>query len=176
MNIVLIGYRASGKTTVGKLLAEKMGIPFRDTDVLVEKNVGMPVKEILALLGWSFFRCREKEVVENIDLRENCVLATGGGVVLDPENVEVLKKSGIVIWLDAPLHDIIERLKDDARSGNTRPQFTCGDIEAETAEVLQRRLPLYRETADFTIDTAGKSALQIVEEITGYLEKREKYH
>lgn len=176
MNVILIGYRASGKTTVGKLLARKLGIPFRDTDCLVEKNAGMPVKEILASLGWSFFRCKEKETIQNMIIREDCVIATGGGVVLDEENVEALRKMGIVVWLDAPLHDIIERLKEDAQTSGIRPQFTRGDIETETTEVLQKRIPLYRHAADFTVKTGDKSALQIADEIIAYLEKRGKFH
>ncbi|NTW07909.1 MAG: shikimate kinase, partial [Syntrophaceae bacterium] len=82
MNVVLIGYRACGKSTVGKLLAEKLKIAFLDTDLLIEENLGMPIKEIVASQGWDYFRAREKEAVQELAQRSECVIATGGGVVL----------------------------------------------------------------------------------------------
>ncbi len=169
MNVVLIGYRACGKSTVGKLLAEKLKIAFLDTDLLIEENLGMPIKEIVAGHGWDYFRAREKEAVQKLVQRNDCVIATGGGVVLDEENVELLKKIGIVVWLNAPIADIIERLQEDAKTENLRPQFTNGNLACETAMVLEKRIPLYQKAADYVLNTAGKSALQAVDEICAYL-------
>lgn len=169
MNVVLIGYRACGKSTVGKLLAEKLKITFLDTDLLIEENLGLPIKEIVAGQGWEFFRAREKEVVQRIAQKNECVIATGGGVVLDGKNVDLLKKIGVVIWLNAPIGDIIARLKEDAQTDYLRPQFTDGNLIEETAMVLKQRIALYRKAADFVLDTAGKSALQVVEEICANL-------
>lgn len=169
MNVVLIGYRACGKSTVGKLLAEKMKISFLDTDLLIEENIGKSIKEIVAGQGWDFFRAREKEAVQQLAQKSNCVIATGGGVVLDGENVDSLKKIGVVVWLNAPIGDIIARLKDDAQTDGLRPQFTDGNLIEETALVLKQRINLYRKAADFVLDTAGKSALQIVNEICAHL-------
>jgi shikimate kinase len=169
MNVVLIGYRACGKSTVGKLLAEKLKITFLDTDLLIEESLGMPVKEIVAGQGWGYFRAREKEVVQGLTQKSKCVMATGGGVVLDEENVDLLKKIGVVVWLKAPITDVIERLKEDAKTDDLRPQFTDGNLACETAMVLKKRIPLYQKAADYILDTAGKSVEQVVDEICAYL-------
>jgi shikimate kinase len=169
MKVVLIGYRACGKSTVGKMLAEKLKIPFLDTDLLVEEELGMPIKDIVASHGWDFFRTREKEVVQKLTQKSECVIATGGGVVLDGRNVDLLKKMGVVVWLAAPLADIIERLKDDAQTDDLRPQFTNGNLVEETTMVLKQRIAFYQKAADYVLDTAGKSALQVMEEIYMHL-------
>jgi shikimate kinase len=165
MKVILIGYRATGKSTVGLLLAGKLKIPFWDTDTLVEENQGMSIKEIISLKGWDYFRLREKEAIQKLSRLGDGVVATGGGVVLLPENVALLKQMGPVVWLHAPLHDIIERIKNDARSETGRPQFTQENIVQETIAVLKQRIPLYEKTADFNIDTTVKSAEQAAAEI-----------
>ena len=178
MKVVLIGYRATGKSTVGRILADKIKINFWDTDALVEKSMAMPIKEIVALHGWDFFRAKERETIKYLTQKEDGVIATGGGVVLFRENVsllkqnvDLLKQAGVIIWLNAPLQDIIERLKKDARKEATRPQFTSGNIIQETIDIMRQRLPLYESAADHTVDTAGKSAAQVAEEIYQYLRK-----
>ena len=165
MKVILVGYRASGKSTVGQLLAARLKILFRDTDSLMEESLGMPVKEIVALQGWDFFRAREKETIQKLSRLGDCVIATGGGVVLDPENIDLLKQMGAIVWLNAPLPDIVERLREDARTKATRPQFTQENIVQETTALLAQRIPLYEKAAAIEIDSAGKSALQIVDEI-----------
>jgi shikimate kinase len=174
MKIALIGYRATGKTTVGRILAGRLKINFWDTDAMVEKTMAMPIKEIVALLGWDFFREKEKETIKFLTQKEDCVIATGGGVVLSGENVTLLKQAGVIIWLNAPLQDIIERLKEDARKEATRPQFTPGNIVQETVDVMRERLPLYESAADHIVDTANKNPEQVAEEIYQYLLKSEK--
>ncbi|MCX5848641.1 MAG: shikimate kinase [Deltaproteobacteria bacterium] len=171
MKVVLIGYRATGKSTVGRIIAAKLKIAFWDTDLMVEKSMAMPIKEIVALHGWDFFREKEKDTVKFLMQKGACVIATGGGVVLERENVDLLKQAGVIIWLNAPGHDIIERLKRDARKEAVRPQFTSGNIDQETANTLKQRLPLYENAADYTVDTAGKSAAQVAEDIYQYLRK-----
>ena len=180
MKVVLIGYRATGKSTVGRILSAKLKIAFWDTDAMVEKSMAMPIKEIVALHGWDFFRAKERETIKYLTQKEDCVIATGGGVVLFRENVnllkqnvDLLKQAGVIIWLNAPLQDIIDRLKKDARSGEMRPQFTSGNIIQETIDIMKQRLPLYESAADHTVDTAGKSAAQVAEEIYQYLRKSE---
>ncbi|MEQ8204188.1 MAG: shikimate kinase AroL [Smithellaceae bacterium] len=169
MNVVLIGYRACGKSTVGKMLADRLKIAFLDTDLLIEEKLGMPIKEIVAGHGWEYFRAKEKEAVQKLVQRNDCVIATGGGVVLDEENVGLLKKIGCVIWLKAPVADIIERLKQDVKTDNLRPQFTDGNLAEETTMVLEKRIPLYQKAADYALDTAGKTASQVVDEICACL-------
>lgn len=165
MNVVLIGYRACGKSTVGKLLAEKLKFAFLDTDLMIEENAGMTIKKIVAGHGWDYFRAGEKEVIQKLAQKNECVIATGGGAVLDEENVALLKKTGVVVWLNASLADIIERLQEDANAEDSRPKFSDYDLAEETAMVIRERLPLYRKTADFVLDTTGKSAAQVMEEI-----------
>ena len=178
MNVVLIGYRATGKSTVGKVLATKLKIAFWDTDVMVEKSMAMPIKEIVALHGWDFFRAKERETIECLTQKEDVVIATGGGVVLFRENVkllkqnvDLLKQTGVIIWLNAPLQDIINRLKKDAQNEAIRPQFTSGNIVQETIDIMRKRLPLYERAADYTVDTLSKDAEEVAEEIYQYLRK-----
>jgi shikimate kinase len=178
MKVVLIGYRATGKSTVGRILADKLKINFWDTDAMVEKNMEMPIKEIVALHGWDYFRAKEKEIIKFLIQKEDCVIATGGGVVLYRENVnllkqnvDLLKQSGVIIWLNAPLQDIIDRLKKDAQKEDTRPQFTSGNIIQETIDIMRKRLPLYESAADHIVDTLKKNPEQVAEEIYQYLRK-----
>ena len=169
MKVILIGYRASGKSTVGMLLSSGLKIPFTDTDLLMEENLGMPIKEIVALKDWDFFRAREREAIQTLNQKGAGVIATGGGVILLSENVTLLKQMGVIVWLNAPLLDIINRLKEDAQTEAKRPQFTDGDLAQETADVLKRRISLYESAADFVVETKGKSALQVTDEIYQYL-------
>jgi shikimate kinase len=165
MKAILIGYRAAGKSTVGQMLAARLKVPLYDTDLLVEESLGLPVKEIVARQGWDFFRAREKETIRKLSRLDDCVIATGGGVVLDMENVDMLKQMGAIVWLNAPLADIVERLREDAGTQARRPQFTEGNIVQETMAILKQRIPLYEKAAAVAINSAGKSALEVVDEI-----------
>lgn len=169
MNVVLIGYRTTGKSTVGRILSEKLGIVFSDTDSLVEKKMAIPIKEIVSLHGWDFFRLQEKEAVKILAQKKSGVIATGGGVVLDQQNVDLLKKTGVIIWLNASVQDIVDRLNKDARNKAMRPQFTEGNIVDETVDMMKERFPLYEKAADYTVHTEGKKAKQVAEEIYQYL-------
>ena len=169
MKIILVGYRAAGKSTVGMLLAAKLKIPFWDTDLLVEESLGLPIKEIVDVHGWDFFRTREKEAMQKLAQRNVCVIATGGGIVLARENMDLLKQMGVVVWLNAPLQDIIDRLHEDAQTEAQRPQFTASSLVQETIDILKQRIPLYEKAADFSLDTAGKSAPRAAEDIYRYL-------
>jgi len=180
MKVVLIGYRATGKSTVGRILAGRLKMPFWDTDAMVEKTMGMPIKEIVALHGWDFFRAKERETIKFLTQKEDCVIATGGGVVLFRENIDLLKQNidllkqaSVIIWLNAPLQDVIDRLKKDAQREGTRPQFTSGNIVQETIDIMRQRLPLYESAADYTVDTLNKNVEKVVEEICQYLRNSE---
>ena len=178
MKVVLIGYRATGKSTVGRILAGKLKINFWDTDAMVEESMEMPIKEIVAHYGWDYFRVKERDTIKFLAQKRACVIATGGGVVLFQENIDLLKRNAglqkqatVIIWLNAPLHDIIDRLKKDAQSSATRPQFTAGNIVKETTDIMEQRFPLYEKAADYIVDTADKNAEQVAEEIHQYLRK-----
>ncbi|HON58355.1 MAG TPA: shikimate kinase [Smithella sp.] len=171
MKIVLIGYRATGKTTAGRILSDILKVPYWDTDFMIQRNMGMSIKDMVETKGWEYFRAKEKEVIRFLAKKGDCVIAGGGGMVLDRENVDLLKQTGLFIWLNSPAKDIVERLKNDVGNAAARPPFSGADLEQETAEMLQQRVPLYQRVADYTVDTAGKSAIQIVEEIYQYLLK-----
>lgn len=169
MNIVLIGYRATGKSTAGKHLAFKLNLPFFDTDALVEKKLKMSIAEIVAAQGWDFFRDREKEAVLSLKKQPACVISTGGGVVLDQENVASLKKNGYLIWLNTPLNDIVARLNNKRPGATIRPQFTDWNIVEETIKMVNERYPLYEQAADYTVETANKSIVKVGDEIYQHL-------
>ena len=116
MKVILIGYRAAGKTTVGKLLAMLLKVPFYDSDSVVEEIVNSPVRNIVAHHGWEYFRKKETEAIQLLSEKGDCVIATGGGVVLNAENVKLLKQMGVIAWLNAPIKDIIDRLNEDAQN------------------------------------------------------------
>lgn len=165
MKVFLIGYRAAGKTAVGRLLSRKLKIPFADTDQLVETAAGLPIKELVAREGWNAFREKETEAIASLRGTDDCVVATGGGAVLSEVNRGMLKEMGSMIYLKTPPDQILERLKRDARGSDIRPQFTAETLEAETIAVLARRIPVYESVADFTVDTAGKGVVQVNEDI-----------
>ena len=169
MKVILIGYRASGKTTVGKLLAMLLKIPFYDSDSVVEEVVNAPVKNIIAHNGWEYFRKKETEAIQLFSGKGDSVIATGGGVILAAENVKLLKQLGVIVWLNAPIKDIIDRLNEDAQNNAARPQFTTDDLAQETMDIFAERLPLYKKTANFMVGTEGKSAPQIAETIYHHL-------
>jgi shikimate kinase len=169
MKLILIGYRAAGKTTIGRLLAEKIGLPFIDTDKLIENEAGMPLADVIQEEGWPGFRKRETKAVMSLDDKGVCVVATGGGVVLSQANTDMLKKEGMLIYLKAEPGDIIERLKKDEQKEGARPRLTDAGLESETQAMLKQRIPLYEALADYTAQTEGKSPLQVVDDIYVHL-------
>jgi len=164
-NLVLIGYRATGKTSVGTRLARILGRSFVDLDELLVHEAGKSIAEMVAESGWQEFRRREKELVARFRHRRGLVLATGGGVVLDPENVRALRENGIIVWLTADPATIQARLSRDRPGEESRPSLTGRDTVAEVLEVLRQREPLYRAAAQIIIDTTGRSVAQVVEEV-----------
>ncbi len=152
--IVLIGFRAAGKTAVGRLLAQALGWPLVDLDEELMREAGQSIAEIVAAEGWAGFRRREKELVRRYAGRPGLVLTPGGGVVLDPENVARLKHHGVLIWLTAPAAVIRDRLARDAGTAVSRPGLQGGDPLAEVEAILREREPLYRAAADLIVDTA----------------------
>lgn len=162
MNIVLIGYRGTGKTAVGKKLSHKLCQPLFQLDVLIEKHAGCSIPEIVKKHGWDYFRDLEAKLLEEVVKGDACIIDTGGGVVLRDENIDRLKKNGLLFWLTADPKTIISRIQDDTG----RPSLTLGkSFLEEVEEVLQQRLPLYSKAQDFTVDTAGRTIDDIADEI-----------
>lgn len=164
-NIVLIGFMGTGKTTIGRLLASRLGCPFVDSDKKVEYENNMTIREIFELHGEGYFRQTETAVIAKLARYHNVVIATGGGVVLSNENMRRLKKNGIIITLTASLETILART---ARR-TTRP-LLLDFLEREQIvdKLLNEREELYQK-ADFSIDTTHNSPQHVITEIMLFL-------
>jgi shikimate kinase len=172
MNIILIGYRCTGKTSVGKKISERLRMPFYDTDELVKNHTGKTIREIVEEKGWESFRKEEKSVVRGLSSLVDTIIAAGGGAVVDAENRDALKRNGLFLWLTADVRTIVERMKKDRVAGEQRPPLSSDGLERETSEILQKRTPIYRQLADFTIDTSGKEIDAIADEACNLLARR----
>ena len=176
MNIYLIGYRATGKTTVGSALATKLNRRFIDVDQIIEENTGMPVSEIVTRFGWDEFRRKEAAVISDIahNQQEKSVVATGGGVVLNPENTKNLRRSGTVVWLDAPASTITLRMESDPHTKTLRPPLTenAMSLEEEVKNTLGNRLSLYEQASHIRINTAGQNIEAICAKIIALIKDR----
>ncbi len=163
--IALVGYRATGKTTVGRRLARAFGWRFCDMDSEITKKTGNTIADIVQDHGWEYFRNLETLYLKMIKEEEKLVLATGGGIVIREENRNILKEHFFVVWLTASSSAIRERLGKDPHTDNFRPSLTGKNVMDETEEVLEERTPLYKEVADFIVDTRTMSADKIVKQI-----------
>jgi len=172
-NIILIGYRCTGKTSVGKKLSERLDLPFIDTDGLIMLDAGMSVDEIVREGGWTLFRQKEREVIGGLSSVENVIIAPGGGALEDPENREVLRGNGLFVWLTADSKTVVERMRSDRKSGGQRPPLSRGDPGTEAAVMIRKREPVYRELADLAIDTSNKSIDAVADEIFDFVHKEQ---
>lgn len=162
MNIVLIGYRGTGKSTIAKLLAERTKWPLVSTDVEIVKKAGMPVPDIIRKRSWDYFRDVESEICKQVGKKDRTIIDTGGGAVLRKENVESLRQRGRIFWLTAEVGTIMERIKNSAE----RPSLTAKkSYVEEVEEVLNERLPLYKAAADHVIATDGRTIEEIADEV-----------
>src|SRR5713226_7159514 len=171
-NIFLIGYRCTGKTTVARLLAEKLGWDWVDADSVLEARYGKSIRQIFAEEGETGFRDKEEQIFAELCRLQRCVVATGGGVVLREVNRQQMRSAGKVIWLTADARTIWERLRADPATTEKRPPLTVGGL-AEIEEVLKMREPLYRACADLTISTADRSTEVIARQIADKLTRGE---
>ena len=151
-NLFLIGYRCTGKSSVGRSLSEKLGRAFIDTDSLLVTEQRMSIKEIVGAHGWESFRKMEHLILKNICGSDGQVVATGGGAVLNADNVRLMQKSGKIIWLKARFEIIKARMLQDKDSQSFRPALTLSDSIIEIEETLQSRAPLYQKAMDFSVD------------------------
>lgn len=166
--IFLIGYRGTGKSTIGRLLADRLGWEWLDADVLLEERAGKSIRQIFDQEGEAGFREFESALLEELCGRKRCVTATGGGVILQPENRKRLRESGVCIWLQADAATIWRRINADQTTAARRPTLTVGG-RAEVEQLLQVREPLYRACADFIVDTVGREPEAIAADIARML-------
>lgn len=162
-NIILIGYRGSGKTQTGKIIARKLKLDFISIDKKITDKIG-PINDFVEKNNWEKFREIEEDIIGKIDA-DNTVVDCGGGVVESGKNIGHLKKLGRVIWLKADVQKIIERIKDK----KDLPSLTNKSFTAEVEEILEKREPLYRKTADFEVDTNNKTIREVADEILGWV-------
>jgi shikimate kinase len=174
MNIILMGYRCTGKTSAGRRLAERMGCPFYDTDELVERKAQRTIQQIVAEQGWKAFRDAESEVIRELSGLDHSIIALGGGAVLDARNVEILKRNGLFVWLFAAPETIAARMEKDAAGGAERPSLTGNTSIGEMNVVMTQREPLYRRIADLAVDTTRIETDRVVEAIQNGLRERAK--
>ena len=153
MNLVLTGYRCTGKTTIGEILAEKLGWPLVDTDTLVQERAGRSIQEIVAAGGWEDFRRRERETIADVAARDSRVISAGGGAVLDEENAKALRARGRVVLLTAAPETIWERMKADPKTAAERPNLTDLGGIAEIRNLLAERRPKYLAACHYEIQT-----------------------
>jgi len=167
MNIVLIGYRGTGKSTVGKALAAKLGRAVVSTDQEIIRRAGRTIPEIVAGHGWEYFRDLESDVCKDLAGQNNLVIDTGGGAILRKQNVEVLKQNGLLFWLTASVETIASRIGGDTQ----RPSLTgTKSFVEEIEDVLSERTPSYQAAADHTLCTDARSVNQLVESILRLLD------
>ena len=168
--IILVGFRATGKSSVGQRLAERLGVEFLDMDQVLTARHG-EISRIVAEQGWDFFRAREKALLrELINLKEG-VIATGGGAVLHQELWPAMRETGLVVWLTSTLEKICHRLSRDPASPGQRPSLTGCDIRTETAAILTEREPLYRAAAHLAVDS-NRPVGEVAGEIEAILLKK----
>jgi len=169
MNIVLTGMMGSGKTTVGKKLAQKLGMDYIDTDEMIEKDVGKSINEIFEKKGESEFRRVEKKAVKMVAMLNNYVISTGGGVVKDMENMEELERNGLVVCLWVSPDEIYNRTKKQTH----RPLLNVKNPVEAINKIVKERKKLYNR-CDFMIETTNKKVKDIVNEIIEFIEKNKE--
>lgn len=164
-HLILIGYRGTGKTTVGRLLAARLGRPFADADERVEAAAGCPIADLFARGGEAEFRAREAAALAELCAGPPAVIATGGGAVLRESNRALLRASGFVAWLVAPPEVLWARIRADPATAARRPNLTARGGPDEVRELLAAREPLYRAAADFAADCAAASPEAVADAI-----------
>ncbi|NLT94483.1 MAG: shikimate kinase [Clostridia bacterium] len=166
-NIALIGFMGTGKTSVGIILAQRLGWSFVDTDEIITRQTGMDIPDIFKYYGENYFRQREKEAIEMVCRLRKHVIATGGGVILNSDNIKKLKENSYLICLSASPEEILERVKYD----KSRPLLEVEDPLKIIKNLLKIREPYY-QCADLFVDTSKKTLKKIIEEILDQIKQR----
>jgi len=164
MKIVLTGFMGTGKSVVGRRLAERLGLSFLDLDDMIEEEAGMSIAEIFASEGEPGFRRREREQIASVHRRGHCVIATGGGALLDPENIRTLGTGAVLVCLQAEPEVILRRIKAESH----RPLLQVPDRMVRIRELLEQRASAYAQ-ADLAVETSDSSIEEIVDRIMSSL-------
>ena len=169
MNLFLIGYRGSGKTTVAAALAKRLGWPWIDADVELERRAGKTIKQIFADAGEQAFRDLETAILAELARGDQQIVACGGGIVLRADNRAVLSQSGRCVWLRASPESLLQRIERDTTTAARRPNLTGQGGLGEIRTLLAERTPLYEACADVWVDAEARSPAEIAEQIIAEL-------
>jgi shikimate kinase len=162
MKIVLIGYRGTGKSVVGELVAERLQMKYVAMDAKIVQRADMSIPDIVENHGWTTFRDMESEVARELGKLDNIIIDTGGGFIERPENVEALQANSCIVWLKASVIAIVSRIQE----GTERPSLTAGkSFTEEVAEVLEQRTPKYKSAAQYEIDTDQLTPEQVADRV-----------
>lgn len=172
-SVYFVGPMGAGKTTVGKRLADTCGIDFIDSDHEIEVRTGVDIPYIFEKEGEAGFRKREKQVIEDLTLRPGLIMATGGGAILDAGNRECLSQRGFVVYLHASLD---QQLARTSRAEHRPLLKNAADRRGVLEKLFVQRDPLYREIADLILDTDGRSAKLLVQDILSHLQAQGLIH
>jgi shikimate dehydrogenase len=167
MNIVLIGMRGSGKTTVGRILARKLDRELVEMDELIAQKVGLSIAGIVEKYGWGKFRDIEEKITDEVAARDNIINASGGGVVTREQNIMKLKENGITVWLKASVDTLLARIGEDSE----RPLLVGKTRQEDVKITLNERMPLCQKAADLAIDTENKTAEEVAGDLIQSLKK-----
>jgi len=172
MNVVLIGFRGSGKSTIGKAIAERLTREFIDCDSWIEKHTGLTIKEIFEKHGESHFRTLESQAIGELSAMDGKVIATGGGAALKYQNMQVFKRNGgKIFFLEVGPETAYQRIQGDETTRSRRPALTDKDPFTEVKEQIELRRPYYLKGADVTVPTDGRSIDDIVTEILKHVQE-----
>jgi shikimate kinase len=164
-NVILVGARGSGKTSVGRELARRLGWVFIDTDAQAEAATGQSIRSLFEDGDEAFFRRLETGILRGAARQSQQVISVGGGAVLATENRELLRTAGVCIWLVAPAEELYRRVTQDPTSAERRPALTPLDGLEEMREVLRRRGPLYAEVAHHVVETGQRTIAEVADEV-----------
>ena len=166
MNLVLIGYRGTGKSSIGRILANRLGKELVSTDAAIVQRANLAIPDIITRHGWDHFRDLESQACRELAGKDGLIIDTGGGAILRPENVACLKAGGVLFWLTAEVGTIAARIGGDTQ----RPSLTgTKSFIEEIEEVLRERVPIYEAAADHRIATDGRTLVEIADEILAKL-------
>jgi len=173
VNLVLVGLRASGKSTVGRLLAEQLSRDFLDTDQMIVDEAGMSVRAIFAVEGETGFRRREREAVRRAMETDGAIVAVGGGALADAENRARLRANGRIVWLRASVEALWRRMQDDPATNANRPDLTAAGGIEEIRRLAKVREATYREAAALIVETDGRETSAVAGDVREWLMRAE---
>jgi shikimate kinase len=158
-NLVLVGFMGSGKSSVGREIARRWGFRFLDTDTIIRQKHGKSISDIFATLGEEVFRDEENKALQDLENSDRAVIATGGGIILQPRNYPLLRSLGFVVWLQASEEVIWERVSRNQH----RPLLRTKDPRTTITNLLALRYPLYRAVADLNVETSGLTHQEVAD-------------